>query len=61
VSLAEDIAKLRDVASRGADARTNLVLLGLLNLVEGIGEAQADLALQLVRHMAQQHDPRQRP
>jgi hypothetical protein len=57
VSLAEQLARLRDLAARGSDARTNLVLAGLVNLIEDLfGELDA-LRMELVRHLATQHEP----
>jgi hypothetical protein len=60
MSLAEDLARLRDLAARGSDARTNLVLAGLVNLIEDLFGELDSLRMELVRHVTQQHDPRRR-
>jgi hypothetical protein len=59
MSLAEDLARLRDLAARGSDARTNLVLAGLVNLIEDLFGELDSLRMELVRHVtSDQHDPR---
>jgi hypothetical protein len=58
VSLAEDLARLRDLAAHGVDPKTNLALLGVISLVEDVVAAQDSLRMELVRHLAQEHERR---
>jgi hypothetical protein len=57
MTLAEDLARLRDLAARGADPATNLVMLGLVDAVEQVAAEVDSLRMELVRHLATQHEP----